>query len=290
MTAQFAQTAAPVPRLRWPAPGVGTLSVPALIVLIALFVVPLSLMLAQSLHVDGHFSLANYAAFLGESYGWLVIGNTLSVALRVSAVCLLIGYPVALLLVRMRGWLLALALAALILPMSLNVIVKAFAWQILLRREGVVNKLLLAMGWIEAPLRILFTETALILGSVNIFIPFMILPIYSVARQVDPRIFEAAKTLGAGPIHRFVHVTLPLTLPGIVAGFAFVFSLCISMYVIPTLLIGDRYQMLATQTARSFLTLGTPALGATTASILLAIGVLTVLASGWLVRVLGGRS
>jgi putative spermidine/putrescine transport system permease protein len=265
------------------------LTLPAIVLLAALFVIPLSLMLVQSVLVEERLSSANYTAFLGESYGWLVIGNTLSVALRVSAICLMIGYPVALLLVRLRGWFLALALAALILPMSLNVIVKAFAWQILLRREGVVNKLLMAAGWTEAPLRILFTETALILGSVNILIPFMILPIYSIARQIDPRIFEAAKTLGAGPIYRLVHVTLPLTLPGIVAGFAFVFSLSISMYVIPTLLIGDRFQMLATQTARSFLTLGMPALGATTASILLVIGMLTVFASGWLVRALGGR-
>jgi putative spermidine/putrescine transport system permease protein len=278
-----------LPALRRPQLGAGALAVPALVLLVALFAVPLGLMLVQSFDVDGALSLANYANFLGEAYGWEVIGNTLSVALRVTLICLAIGYPIALLLVRLKGWLLGLALAALVLPMSLNVIVKAFAWQVLLRREGIVNKLLIAAGWIDSPLRILFTETALILGAVNIFIPFMVLPIYSVARQIDPRVLEAAKTLGAGPVYRMAHVTVPLTLPGIVAGVAFVLSLCISMYVIPVLLIGDRFQTLSTQTARAFLTFANHALGATTASILLVIGCLVVFASGWLVHNLGGR-
>lgn len=277
-------------RPRRPRLGIGALTIPALIVLAALFATPLALMLSRSVRIDGALSLANYAAFLGESYGWQVIGNTLSVALRTTLICAAIGYPIALLLVRLKGALLGLALAVLVLPMSLNVIVKAFAWQVLLRREGMVNKLLLALGWIETPLRILFTETALILGSVNIFLPFMVLPIYAVVRQIDPRVHEAAKTLGAGPVYRLLHVTLPLSAPGLVAGFAFVFSLCISMYVIPVLLVGDRFQMLATQTARAFLTFADHSLGATTASILLVIGCLVVLASGWLARSLGGRS
>jgi len=291
MRASAARTAAAGfgPRLPRPRPGVWVLSIPALAVLLGLFALPLALLLARSLQVDGVPSLANYRDFLGESYGWIVIGNTLSVAFRIALICLVVGYPVALFLVRLKGWLLALTLAALVLPLSLNVIVKAFAWQILLRREGVVNKALVGLGVVDAPLRILFTEPALILGSVNILIPFMILPIYSVARQIDPRILEAASTLGAGPVYRMARVVLPLTLPGIVAGFAFVFSLAISMYVIPTLLIGDRFQMLATVTARSFLTLGRPDLGATTASVLLAIGCLVLVASGWLVKALGGR-
>jgi putative spermidine/putrescine transport system permease protein len=270
--------------------GAGVLVIPALAILLFLFALPLAILIGRSFWIDGSLSLGNYAAFLGDAYSWQVVVNTLSVALRVTLICLAVGYPVALLLVRLRGWLVALALATLVLPMSLNVIVKVFAWQILLRREGVVNKLLMHLQWIDAPLRILFTDTALILGSVNVFIPFMILPIYSVARQIDPNVCDAARTLGAGPVFVFSRVMVPLTMPGIVAGASFVFSMCISMYVIPVLLIGDRFQMLATQTARSFLTLGNHALGATTATVLLAIGFATLLATTLLVRETGQKS
>lgn len=269
--------------------GAGMLVIPALAILLFLFALPLAILIARSFWIDGALSLANYVAFLGDGYSWQVIANTLSVAVRITLICLVVGYPVALLLVRMRGWIVALALATLVLPMSLNVIVKVFAWQILLRREGLVNKILLQLQWIDAPLRILFTDTALILGSVNVFIPFMILPIYSVARQIDPNVYDAARTLGAGPIFIFSRVAIPLTMPGIVAGASFVFSMSISMYVIPVLLVGDRFQMLATQTARSFLTLGNHALGATTATVLLLIGFATLLSTALLVRDAGHR-
>ena len=111
------------------------------------------------------------------------------------------------------------------------------------------------------------------LGAANVFLPFMILPIYSVVKLIDPRLSEAGATLGATPLYRFARVTLPLTLPGVVTGIAFVFSLSVSMYVIPTLLIGDRFQTLATLTGRSFLLMRNEQLGSTTAVVLLVLAV-----------------
>jgi putative spermidine/putrescine transport system permease protein len=116
------------------------------------------------------------------------------------------------------------------------------------------------------------------------------MPIYSVVKLIDPRLSEAGATLGATPRYRFLHVTLPLTLPGVVSGIAFVFSMSVSMFVIPSLLIGDRFQTLATLMGRSFLLMRNEQLGSTTAVVLLVLAVAIVVFSTWLARRLGGST
>ena len=150
------------------------------------------------------------------------------------------------------------------------------------------SQIITGLGLWSEPQRLLFTETGLVIGAANIFVPFMILPIYAVLKLVDPRLSEAAATLGASPVYRFFKVALPLSLPGIVTGVAFVFSMAASMYVIPSLVIGDRFQTLATLTGRSFLFMRNEQLGSTTAVVLLALTVSIVIASAWLSRRLGG--
>ena len=135
----------------------------------------------------------------------------------------------------------------------------------------------------------LFTETALVIGAANVFLPFMVLPIYAVVRQLDRGLPEAAASLGAGPFFRFFNVTLPLTLPGVVAGSAFTFSMAISMYVIPSLIVGERQQTLSMLIARSFLYLRNEPLGSTISAVLLAIAIFVVVFSSWLARRLGAR-
>ncbi len=179
---------------------------------------------------------------------------------------------------------------AIILPLSVGVVVKAFAWQIVLRRDGVISQLLVGLGLWDAPQRLLFTETGLVVGAANVFVPFMILPIYSVLKLVDPRLTEAAATLGASPLYRFFHVALPLSLPGIVTGIAFVFSMATSMYVVPSLLIGDRFPDAGNADGRSFLFMRNEQLGSTTAVVLLILSVAVVVASAALSRRFGGAS
>jgi putative spermidine/putrescine transport system permease protein len=267
--------------------GTALMAAPAVLYLAIFCAVPLALLLGRSVLGPEGLTLANHIAFLSDPFAWTVIGNTLSIAGQVTVIALVIGYPMAFALARARGALQIILLVAIILPLSVGVVVKAFAWAVILRRNGALNQLLLSLGVTDEPLRLLFTETGLVLGAVNVFLPFMVLPIYSVVRMVDPRLPDAAATLGASPLRRFLRVTLPLTLPGVVTGVAFVFSLAISMYVIPSLLIGDRFQTLATLTARSFLFLRNEALGGTAASILLVIALLVVTLSGWLARRLG---
>jgi len=263
---------------------VAWLALPGALYLLLAFALPLALLLLASVASEGRWTVAGYAKFFGDPFSWTVLWNTLRAAALTTLFCLLAGYPVAVALTRARGALQGWLLAALIVPLSVGVVVKAFAWTILLRSDGVVNRLLVALGVVDAPVRLIFTETGLVLGAVNVFLPFMVLPIFSVAKLIDPRLPEAAATLGSSPLHRFVHVTLPLTMPGIVAGVAFVFSMSVSMYVIPTLLMGDRFKTLSILIARSFLFMRDRSLGSTVSVVLLSIAVAVVVASALLGR------
>ena len=165
-----------------------------------------------------------------------------------------------------------------------TVVVKAFAWSILFRTDGAINKLLIASGLIDKLVRLLFTEPALVIGAANVFLPFMVLPIYAVFRQLNPSLPEAASSLGASPWFRFSRVTLPLTMPGVIAGCAFVFSMAASMYVIPSLIVGERSQTVSMLIARSYLFLRDEQLGSAMSAVLLAIAIAVVLGSTWLIR------
>ena len=266
------------------------LAVPALLYLVLLYALPLLWLLAKSFAGPDGVTLRPYVDFFADPFNWRVVWNTLGIALWVTLACLVIGYPAAFALARAGAALQIAMLVAIILPLSVGVVVKSFAWQIVLRRDGVVTQLMMGLGLWDEPQRLLFTETGLVLGAANIFLPFMILPIYSVVKLIDPRLLEAGATLGAAPLYRFVKIMLPLTLPGVVSGIAFVFSMSVSMYVIPSLLIGDRFQTLSTMMGRSFLLMRNEQLGSTTAVILLALAVSIVVGSTWLARRLGGNS
>lgn len=260
------------------------LAAPALGFFALVFALPLGLLLVGSLQGPQGWSLAAYADFLGAAYSWQVIGRTLKLATLTTLICLAIGYPAAFAMARTRGIAQSLLVAAMLLPLSLSVIVKAFGWTVLLRRNGVVNDLLVWSGITEEPLRLIFTEAGLLIGITNIFLPFMVLPIFSVVRQIDGRLTDAAATLGGGPFHVFTRVTVPLTMPGVAAGVTLVFSMAIAAYVIPTLLMGDRYQTLSTTIATSFLYLQAPQRGSVAGVVLLAMSLVVVVASAVLAK------
>lgn len=260
------------------------LALPGGVYLLLAFAVPLGLLLVRSVQGPNGLTFAAYVRFLADPYNLVVIGNTLKLALLTTVVCLLAGYPAAFALAWSGGVLQTLLLATLFLPLSVSVIVKAFGWTILLRSDGVVNQLLQALHLTGEPIRLIFTQAGLLIGITNIFLPFMILPLFSVVKLIDPRLEEAATTLGAGPVYRFFHVTLPLSMPGVIAGTALVFSLAVSAYVIPTLLIGDRYQVMSTVIAKSFLFNRNQQVGSTVGVLLLLIALTVVIASSRLAR------
>ncbi len=166
-------------RLAW-------LAAPALVFLAIFYALPLLYLLGRSVMGPQGFTLSLFQAFFADDYNWRVIGNTLRIAALVTLLCLVIGYPVAIALARARGLMQVLLLTAIILPLSVGVVVKAFAWQIVLRRDGAIAKLLVATGIWDEPQRLLFTEPGLVIGAANVFLPFMILPIYSVVKLIDP--------------------------------------------------------------------------------------------------------
>ncbi len=263
------------------------LAIPALAYMAIIFAIPMLILIVRSFNGPAGPGVSAYAEFLSDGFNWRVIGNTLRVAALTALVCLLLGYPTAVALARSKGRLQALLLVSIILPLSVGVIVKAFAWQIVLRRDGVVSAFMVTTGLWDQPQLMLFTEPGLVIGAANVFLPFMILPIYSVLKLIDPNLQDAAATLGAPPLYRFFRLALPMAMPGLISGTAIVFSLAASMYVIPTLLIGDRFQTLATLTARAFLLMRNEQLGSTTATILLVLAVSIVTISSWVVRAKG---
>jgi putative spermidine/putrescine transport system permease protein len=280
---QAAESLAPAPprrNLKMPMMSAGlVLALPAGLVLIFLYAVPLARLFALSFEGEQGMSLGAYERILGDSYGRLLIWNSLRLGLVTTALTLAVGYPAAFGLAFSRGALRSLFLASLFLPLAASVIVKAFAWSILLRSHGVVNETLIFLHLTNAPIRMIFTQISLVSGSANIFLPFMILPIYAVVAQIDPVLTEAAATLGASPAQAFLRVVAPLTLPGVVAGVALVFSLSVSAYVVPTLLMGENYPTLATAIAKAFLLTRDPALGSAAGAILVSIGLFVVISS-----------
>jgi putative spermidine/putrescine transport system permease protein len=186
-------------------------------------------------------------AAAGEQAGVFrgVLARTLWVAALVTALCLLLGYPLAAMIAaappRWRGVLLALVL----LPFWTSLVVRTAAWMVLLQREGVINAALQGMGLVAAPLPLLFNRFAVVLAMVHILLPFMVLPLYAALRGIDPGLPRAAASLGAAPWRAFLCVTLPLSLPGIGAGCLLVFIQALGFYVTPALLGGPEDQMLA---------------------------------------------
>ena len=269
----------------YPSEKISYLAIPGLVFLALVYALPLFLLLVKSFAGDdGGISLDAYTEFLSDSYNHTVLWRTLRVALLTTLLALFIGYPTALVLARVKGKMQTILLMCMVLPLSVGVIVKAFAWSILFRSNGMLNQSLIAIGIIDKPVRMLFTETALIIGASNVFLPFMVLPIYSVLRQIDSSLFDVASSLGASAYFRFFKVLLPLSLPGVIAGCAFTFSLAVSMYVIPSLIVGERQQTISMLIARSFLYLRDESAGAAMSAILLFIAITVLLLSNWAAR------
>ena len=245
---------------------------PGLALLLVLFLIPLLMMIPASLTVDGNASLQIYERILGDGYYWMVLGRSFMLALISTAFCLVLGYPVAYYIARVvapsRRRLMFMIVVA---PLFTSAVIRAMAWTIVLGRRGLFNEFMLDIGLLADPLRLLYTQTAVVVGLVYIMIPFMVLTITAVLDNIDPRLEEAAKDLGATPATTFLRVTLPLSLPGVIAGCFLVFALCLTSYVTPALLGGGRNKVMSMLIFEQFMRNFNWALGAGLACVLLAI-------------------
>lgn len=223
---------------------------PSAVLLLAFLVIPVLILGRISFYpADRSFgatgwSLRHYVKFFGDIFYVGVLGETILYGLVVAVATLVVGFPVGYSLARMpargRRWRIALV----ILPLTLSLVVNVFGWLVILGGEGMVNRLLVALGLVDAPLRLLFNRGAVLLVLAHTFLPFQILSIMSVVAHIDPALEEAAANLRAGRWTTLRRVILPLAWPGIVAGSTLVFILTISAFVTPRLVGGARVPML----------------------------------------------
>jgi len=226
------------------------LLVPPALALLLFFVVPLSLVLAVSFASKGTYggvqwivTVTNYTAILDPLYLG-IFWRSLWIALLTTAACLMLGFPLAYLIARApKRWQAALLLL-IIIPFWTNFLVRTYAWMFILRAEGLLNTALMTMGIIKQPLNLLFTDTAVLIGLVYGYLPFMVLPLYAALERLDPALIEAAWDLYANPRQVFSRVILPLAKPGVVAGCLLVFIPSLGAYVTPDLLGGAKSMMI----------------------------------------------
>ena len=178
--------------------------------------------------------------------------NSLKIASISTILALLIGYPIAYAIVRSGPVAKQLLLFAIILPFWTSFLLRVYAWMGLLADQGTINNLMISLGIIETPIRMLYTEFAVYIGIVYTYLPFMILPLYANMEKLDSTLNEAAADLGSSPVNTFFKITLPLTMPGIIAGALLVFIPATGEYVIPDLLGGGNVQMIGRQLYNEF--------------------------------------
>jgi putative spermidine/putrescine transport system permease protein len=221
---------------------------PGLLLVMGQFVARLLALAGFSLdlHDAGGPDLRLWASFLGDGYSWQVIGTSLRLAADVTIITLLVAYPTACALVRLRNPLLAgVAYVILFSPLLMSVVVRSYGWLLLLADRGFVNMLLNASPLGLGPYRLIYNETGVTIALVHILLPFAVLPLVSVLLQIPATYREAAADLGASPAQILWKVTLPLTAPGIVVAAEIVFALAVSAFVTPSLLGGGRVLVLS---------------------------------------------
>lgn len=175
----------------------------------------------------------------------LIIWRTFAIAGSVTLLCALIGLPYAMLAASVTGWKRNALLLAVLLPLWTSLLVRTAAWFILLQNEGIINKTLIGLGWIDGPLPLIFNRLGVVIAMTHVLLPFMVLPIFSVVSAIPKNLMPAAASLGARPLRAFWRVLLPLSMPGLLAGSLLVFMVAIGYYITPALVGGPNDQMIS---------------------------------------------
>ena len=272
---------------------------PALLLFVLFFVLPFGVMAAMSLYSGNPVNDANAALTLRHYQRFIedpadifhdALWSTLRIGLITTLVSLLIGYPLAHWMARMHSRFgHALALMAVIAPLLTGIVVRTFAWMTILQDKGVINTTLISWGLIKSPLHLMYNEFGTVVALVHIYVPFMVLTLIGVIGRIDERLEQAARSLGAGRVRAFVEVTLPLSLPGILAGSLLVFALSISAYVTPSLMGGTDVLTLPMLIAQQVGTSFNPNFAGALGVILLSVCLVIVIAYNQILARLAGE-
>ena len=259
------------------------LALPTIAWLIIFFVLPLVIVLVVSFMSRGRggvalppFTLEHYQRTFGVFF--IILRRSISLAALTTVVCLLIGYPLAFFIsTRRRRLVQQLTLFLVILPFWTNFLIRTYAWRILLGEQGTINGLLLSLGLISEPLKMLNTQFAVLVGLVYGFLPFMVLPIFASVERFNFRYVDAAHDLGANDLRTFLRVVLPLTMPGVLAGCALVFIPSVGAFVTPDLLGGTKGLMIGNLINNQFGGSGNMPLGSALSIVMMAVVMLSLL-------------
>jgi putative spermidine/putrescine transport system permease protein len=267
----------------WPA----VLLLPSLSFLLVFFALPVAALISYSFltqspegTVGVPATLDHYRHFFETPLYSRVLLITLRISLCTTLAAVLLAYPVALVMNRSTPRVSQAITMIVIAPLIVSVVVRTYGWQLILGNgpTGILNWLLLALGIVKAPVKLLYSETAVVIGSLHVFFPMMVLPLASAVGKIDRALEDAARTLGAGAWRTFRRITLPLSLPGLAVGCALVFSLTAGSFVTPAILGGTGAQMLGMLVDQQILVVYDWPFGATVATVLVAVVLLVNIA------------
>ena len=226
------------------------LGLPALLLVGITMLAPIAWLFSLSLvGDDGSFTWRHYLRMLEQPSYARTFRTTFEVSLLTTAICVLLGYPLAYFLSQLPRRAANLCMIAVLLPFWTSLLVRTYAWLVLLQRQGLINKWGISLGLWDEPLALVHNLTGTLIGMVHIMLPFMILPVYGSMRAIDRDYLKAAANLGASPVRAFWTVFFPLSLPGLSAGAVIVFILCLGFYVTPAVLGGGKVIMISNRIA-----------------------------------------
>ncbi|PWJ86315.1 putative spermidine/putrescine transport system permease protein [Pseudaminobacter salicylatoxidans] len=214
----------------------GLLVLPLLAFLVIAYLAPVTLMLART--AGESFGFEPLRQVIASPVAVKVFLYTLETAVWVTLITLVLAYPLAFFIATARALTASILMAVVLVPFWTSILIRSYAWMVLLGRKGIINELLVSVGLLSQPLKLLNTGFAVYIGMVHVLLPFMILPILASLKGIDGRLVAAAENLGAGPVSVFRHVILPLSMPGVLAGTVLVFVLALGFYITPALLGG----------------------------------------------------
>ena len=226
------------------------LCAPALLLIGIVALAPIGWLSGLSFVGKDGLTFANYTRLLHPSYQ-LTLMSTFQLAFVVTAICLALGYPLAYLTAQMRPRMASLVMLCVLFPFWTSLLVRTYAWLVILQRKGIVNTWLENLGLIDEPLRLVYNFTGTTIGMVHVMLPFMVLPLYAAMKSISPDYLQAAASLGAPPVKAFWQVFVPQSIPGVIAGLIVVFVLSLGFYVTPALLGGGKVMMWSMQVERA---------------------------------------
>ncbi|WP_119273758.1 ABC transporter permease [Taklimakanibacter deserti] len=222
-----------------------SLSAPASLLVLIILLLPVGWLFFLSFVDKDGFTTANYMRLVQNEAYFEIFKVTFLSSFLVTLITAVLGYPLAYLLSQLPRRLAIIGLTVVLLPFWTSLLVRTYAWLVLLQRKGLVNSTLMSLGIIDEPLSLVYNMSGVVIGMVHIMLPFMVLPLYATMRSIDPMLLRAAISLGAPRSRAFLTVFAPLSLPGLIAGSLLVFIYCLGFYITPQILGGGRINLVS---------------------------------------------